>query len=1246
MSKNFPAALDYLGKEAEEFCPAHNLYLKPLAIIKITVSLPKMTIPGQSISNWDLMEKLKKAVDPIQMDSIKVRESNVDSVIFEAELLSIGIMKKAMSILDTFAMKVSGFAEPLRVKTKEAKQDFPSRHDWDLWFMKNKMDETKPGERPDTIYLAKVPVKWFNEGKGDLPSEKMLKEAFEVFGPIRTVDIPICDPLRLEMSSKISGIQQKGFGLGQDIFFEAYVQFMEYKGFATAMDSLRNRKWAKRIDGRFFQAHVKVDFDKTRHLSQASIDKRFEAKRKIENERIKKENEEKKKKLEEEMRRKKEQEEKDRRREEREKRRREKRELERLQEEERRKKEKFKKETEQRALASRKSEALRLLKHIFSNIEAKEERRKRKEEEKLKEELKQIENLEDQPVEKEEALRHALLVQRELRMRERLKEKLEAAVKENEKQKKSKSKHKSKRRDSSSESDSSSLTEFGWSSEEERRRKRRSLRNSRNGQRRRYSEESPARNNRRRSHSSSDSYDHKRSRNILEEVRRQTHNRNEQTVDAIWSSIDVLTKVLTSKEMYTKIDPIIEECDPVSSIILLTSVISKTRKIPFSKIRYLVNWVQLIIAKNVSKFIESQLDAPADDDFRKQSNQEFAVAYLSLPGKISNYRAIASSSKDQEIIDNCTKALENSLVSALETALESAIEKIGSSSCVNLELISFFLTKGRNLRIEEKKSNLLSVIFEWICEKPKDNLKWDRIAQRMFTDESCGVREFEALSTNIAILAKNCDQLERCFGGAIKTSVILNRVITVKVIFQRILPFCSLAAILDYIHRFLKEPGILKVLEMAIQVWINASFIRAATIEQYRHTTRVLLYCFYILKNDPSSKVVWATVFAKINDGIHERISNSDLEIRQTGMFIGETLSRFVDVVDEKVLNFDYKDDEWLNEMRGIIEKGYEPEPKKTEDNVTSNLTHVQEVPSYFNHLPTPPSLRETSEAVDSDDDDDFPVYEIPEEEKQFQKLRISDEPLKKADPPKYIADAFEQLHEKERYEVFEAALSALEDMIKRNALGFPEIATRLAVRLLYLDDKFSTPNFEEIRKNCIVACMVQKPSVVPDMINVMLSADPTVTHRFLVLECIRNAAKELCKPKEIVLKANNTGGINEEGKDNILLSRIIFTACEVFSYAGLCPKTPQMAVNLIEFVAPLRYFEETNVRISVMFAHCTVMELVPEEILLTIFSTDAINIWFDWARSSFENPETNEHERKLASCVMNEVINKIKHEI
>ncbi|CAI2348937.1 unnamed protein product [Caenorhabditis sp. 36 PRJEB53466] len=471
MARNGPAALDYLGTEAEDFCNPQHLYLKPMAIIKIVVVLPRMTIPGQSISNWDLMERLKRAIDPIQMDSIKVRESNIDSV-------------KTMKILDGFSLKVSGFAEALKVKTKEAKLDFPSRHDWDNWFMKNKMDEAKPGERPDTVYLAKIPVKWFNDGRSDLPSERRLRLAMENFGAVRAVDIPICDPLRAQMNPKISGIQQKGFGLGQDVFFEAYVQYTEYKGFATAMDALRNRKWAKRIDGRFFQAMIKVDFDRTRHLSEVQIAKRAEERRKIETERLRKEEEELTAKRQEELKKKQEQDEKDRRREERERKRREKREQERIAEEEKKRKEIEQQETEHRARVSRRLEGVRLLKFLFEKIEEREERRKRKEEDKLREELSKIKGLEDQPVEQEDALRQALLQQREIRMRERLKEKMKIGQKpkEKKKQKKTERKRKSNRHDtSSSDSDSDDSTGGNSSSSSasserslRRRRKRRS----------------------------------------------------------------------------------------------------------------------------------------------------------------------------------------------------------------------------------------------------------------------------------------------------------------------------------------------------------------------------------------------------------------------------------------------------------------------------------------------------------------------------------------------------------------------------------------------------------------------------------------------------------------------------------------------------------------------------------------------------------------------------------------------------
>ncbi|KAK6045123.1 hypothetical protein COOONC_17372 [Cooperia oncophora] len=89
-----------------------------------------------------------------------------------------------------------------------------SRHDWDIFFMKNKLNENKPGERPDTIYLAKVPIKWFSEKGSELPSEDILKTAMESFGKVRRVDIPACDPLRKQMNPEISGIKTKGFAFG------------------------------------------------------------------------------------------------------------------------------------------------------------------------------------------------------------------------------------------------------------------------------------------------------------------------------------------------------------------------------------------------------------------------------------------------------------------------------------------------------------------------------------------------------------------------------------------------------------------------------------------------------------------------------------------------------------------------------------------------------------------------------------------------------------------------------------------------------------------------------------------------------------------------------------------------------------------------------------------------------------------------------------------------------------------------
>lgn len=75
-----------------------------------------------------------------------------------------------------------------QVRAIENKVDFPTRHDWDSFFRDAKdMNETLPGERPDTIHLEGLPCRWFSKRESqfpDRPSEEVLIAVFQTFGKV------------------------------------------------------------------------------------------------------------------------------------------------------------------------------------------------------------------------------------------------------------------------------------------------------------------------------------------------------------------------------------------------------------------------------------------------------------------------------------------------------------------------------------------------------------------------------------------------------------------------------------------------------------------------------------------------------------------------------------------------------------------------------------------------------------------------------------------------------------------------------------------------------------------------------------------------------------------------------------------------------------------------------------------------------------------------------------------------------
>lgn len=81
----------------------------------------------------------------------------------------------------------------IKVRAVENKVDFPTRHDWDSFFRDAKdMNETLPGERPDTIHLEGLPCRWFSKKNSqfpDRPSEDVLVAVFQTFGKVLYINL-------------------------------------------------------------------------------------------------------------------------------------------------------------------------------------------------------------------------------------------------------------------------------------------------------------------------------------------------------------------------------------------------------------------------------------------------------------------------------------------------------------------------------------------------------------------------------------------------------------------------------------------------------------------------------------------------------------------------------------------------------------------------------------------------------------------------------------------------------------------------------------------------------------------------------------------------------------------------------------------------------------------------------------------------------------------------------------------------
>ena len=261
------------------YLPA-GLFLKPEARVWIEVKLPEIKDSGKSISNWEVMEKIKALSMPVEFITLRVSNYSRELIQFEGELDSVRNVRKIVLLLHGKSMKLSGFSELLKLKAKQVASPQPTKAEWEEHFQSrgvSSFDDGRPGERADTLKISCLPVKWFtSRTSGGRPCHKVLVQAFQKFGTVSQVGI--YDPTA---AAALGRKEEKfsSFGPGsRQFYFEAYIQYEKYAGFNNAMGALKGMSLLRLEEGgKEAVARITVDFDKTAFLSERNVRKRRRA---------------------------------------------------------------------------------------------------------------------------------------------------------------------------------------------------------------------------------------------------------------------------------------------------------------------------------------------------------------------------------------------------------------------------------------------------------------------------------------------------------------------------------------------------------------------------------------------------------------------------------------------------------------------------------------------------------------------------------------------------------------------------------------------------------------------------------------------------------------------------------------------------------------------------------------------------------------------------------------------------------
>lgn len=108
------------------------------------------------------MDKIRELILPDEFVFLRLIKMTTDLCRFEGELESKIIARSCLTRLENKLIRMETTGNEYRLRAAEAKLQYATRAEWEAFFRETKgMNETKPGERADTIHVEGLPIRWF-----------------------------------------------------------------------------------------------------------------------------------------------------------------------------------------------------------------------------------------------------------------------------------------------------------------------------------------------------------------------------------------------------------------------------------------------------------------------------------------------------------------------------------------------------------------------------------------------------------------------------------------------------------------------------------------------------------------------------------------------------------------------------------------------------------------------------------------------------------------------------------------------------------------------------------------------------------------------------------------------------------------------------------------------------------------------------------------------------------------------------